>query len=308
MLLLVCGRDLRPVLSKHNLQIFTYPEAAVAVGYAPDRARRAAKVYGLYLSVRNSVSTKLRLDLKLRPTIVDCAARNQFRRVFRACFGREVPAYAAAVAVPAAGAIFLDRSSLAPLRSTDLRGLLGHETAHLLLHHAYRWIPRWLDEGLAMWASGEKVNEAMLLSVRAWAARGGTIPFGELQNNFPRRHRPSAFAYVQSYCVTSYLIMRRGGITAVKRLLELCGTVRFRRAWLDVYGEPPEATWEAWRRWEARHFDLVTFLVYQLPAFTFPALLFLAAVVRLRLRRRRYFRQTEDEGDLPGGLPYVPSV
>ena len=295
-------QDVRPVLARYNFRIVTFPEATVAVSLVSDPIKRARSLYALYTSLRKEISSKLQLGYPSSATVVECATGAQFRSVIRACFGKAPPDYASAVAIPPSF-IFMDRSTFLRLEGPELGEILGHEIAHLILHRSFRWIPRWLDEGLAMWASGEPIDRATLVSVRAWAARRGIIPIEELQTHFPRRHRRSAFAYVQSFCLVRYLIERRGGVAAVLKLLELSQKRRFREAWKLVYGEEPESTWEQWRVWEAARFNLATFLYYQLPAFTFPTLLFLVAVIRSRIRRRRFFSETEREGDLPGDIP-----
>ena len=99
--------------------------------------------------------------------------------------------------------------------------LLQHETAHLLLgdaqaRHGVR-LPRWFEEGIATYVSGE-MNLSRLLRL-GWAqATGATPDFRELEFTFPSQSSQAGAAYARSYLFIKYLT-RRFGEDAVAQLL-----------------------------------------------------------------------------------------
>jgi hypothetical protein len=285
-------------ISREGLRAVAFADVVVAVPAAGDPERRAEIVYERYVAARRIVAGRLALPEARDVTLVECATKSRFRRIIERLAGRSPPRYAVAVALPALATIVVDRTSWRPLSGPQPVATLAHEIAHLVLHRAFPRIPRWLDEGIAMWAADQRVDPHEEQTLRYWAYRRGTIAFPDLVTSFPRGHRLAAFAYVQSFSVVCFLIERRGGSEAILKLLALTQRQGFRSAWNAVYGEDPEATFEAWRRREARRFRPFRFLLYEIPAFFFPAALFLAAYLRYRLKRRRYFREeAEAEGD-----------
>jgi hypothetical protein len=99
--------------------------------------------------------------------------------------------------------------------------LLQHETAHLLLgdaeaRHGTR-LPRWFQEGIATYVSGE-MSLPRLLQL-GWAqATGATPDFRELEFDFPSQPSLAGAAYARSYLFIRY-ITRRFGEDAAARLV-----------------------------------------------------------------------------------------
>ena len=83
-----------------------------------------------------------------------------------------------------------------------------HEVAHLMVHRAtsnpYGDIPRWLDEGLAMWSEGslESVyDNALKRAIKANAL----LSLKTLSSNFPADADQASLAYAESYSVVNFM-------------------------------------------------------------------------------------------------------
>ena len=144
-----------------------------------------------------------------------------------------------------------------------------------------------------MWAANQVVDPHELETLRYWASRRGAISFEDLLNEYPHEHRLAAFAYVQSLSIVSYLVAHEGGIGTILDLIARYQRRTLEEAWEATYGEEPEATWERWRRFEARAFSPLRFLLRETPAFFVPAVLFLLAYLRFRIRRWRFYREAD---------------
>jgi hypothetical protein len=312
------------LLARERFRIFDFPRALIAVADADEAHERAQVLADRFGAVLGEVEARLGLRSDFRVILAECSLTSTFQKLVADLAGTAPPRYAVAVAVPALATIVIDRSSFQVLAGPQPRSTLAHEVAHLLLHRRFTAIPRWLDEGLAMWASEQTIglHEDQLLCY--WARRHGTYPFGELERAFPREHQLAAFAYVQSYRLVTYLVEYRGGLEKTFALLGRLEREPVRQSWQEVYGEEPEATAEAWRRFEARRFRPLVFLLYEIPAFSLPGILFLVAYIRYRFKRSRYFREEarampdeepangapfgpeEDSADAEGGPPRPP--
>jgi hypothetical protein len=83
-----------------------------------------------------------------------------------------------------------------------------HEFSHLIVHRAtrnpYSGLPRWLDEGIAMWVEGDLEREYRNALDRA--VRTNTLlSLKTLSSNFPADSNQATLAYAQSYSVVAYI-------------------------------------------------------------------------------------------------------
>jgi hypothetical protein len=92
-----------------------------------------------------------------------------------------------------------------PLRGVDeyesevLRKVLYHEYAHALVFSITPRCPVWVNEGLAMYLSGEERQKV-----------GQEISIRTLEGSFPRSPRQGRLAYDVSYSAVSYLVQNYG--------------------------------------------------------------------------------------------------
>ncbi|MFH1034561.1 MAG: peptidase MA family metallohydrolase [Pseudomonadota bacterium] len=120
------------------------------------------------------------------------------------------PRWAAGLAVPQQGLILV-RSPRQLIEPEQFRLLLAHELTHLYLAAALRQRehPLWLEEGLAMYASGEGGWERAAVMAKG-VLQGRLLPLAEMEDAFPSDPDQAALAYAQSYYMISYLINHHG--------------------------------------------------------------------------------------------------
>lgn len=140
--------------------------------------------------------------------------------------GQRPPDWVAGLAVPERR-VMLVRLDLMGPRARRVRGLLLHELSHVAVGEIAARpeahpIPRWFDEGLAQYAEGRSfVWQAPNLQAAAFFGR--LLPFGELEQAFPRGEGASALAYTQAWDFVTHLARVAPGDTPLRRMLELMG-------------------------------------------------------------------------------------
>jgi hypothetical protein len=130
---------------------------------------------------------------------------------------RDNPGAIAGVALPAESRILLFAPALAGRRER-VGSVLEHEICHLLFDVATAGAeispPRWLDEGIAMWRSGEwdlglewRARGSSLVADAA--AAGSLLRFRDLDSSFPSGPFFHV-AYAQSHSFVEWLVGRQG--------------------------------------------------------------------------------------------------
>jgi hypothetical protein len=129
---------------------------------------------------------------------------------------------------------------------------IAHELAHMVIHqmtlNPYNDLPRWLDEGLAMYAEGEM--EAVFASVLSRAiANDSLISVQSLSSPFSAYIDKASLSYAQSYSLVEYLIISYGQ----PKMLELLNTFSqgssYDAAFEAVYGFDMAGLDSLWREY-----------------------------------------------------------
>ena len=134
---------------------------------------------------------------------------------------RPAPEWAGALTYPGLGMVLIMTPGAMETGGNRYWSLLQHEMAHLLLgdaesRHGTR-LPRWFQEGVATYVSGE-MNLSRLVQL-GWAQATGAAPnFRELEFTFPNQSSRAEAAYARSYLFIRYL-SQRFGEDAVARLV-----------------------------------------------------------------------------------------
>ncbi|MDD4052677.1 MAG: peptidase MA family metallohydrolase [candidate division Zixibacteria bacterium] len=125
---------------------------------------------------------------------------------FDSLAGDAIPDWGAGVAIPYKYRIVIKSPRMMP-GDKPLGELMAHEYAHMVMAHAvgYREVPRWLDEGMAMYMSAEWSWDDNVAMARAVIV-GGEIPLTEIEylNRFTA---PKAqVAYSESFLAFKYFL------------------------------------------------------------------------------------------------------
>jgi hypothetical protein len=127
---------------------------------------------------------------------------------------------------------------------------IAHELAHVIVgnavSHCYSVLPRWLDEGLAVYAEGEldpryqriletAISEDELFSIRS------------LNDSFTEHADRAYLSYAESFSIVSYLIETYGRESMLDFLDAFQSGYRYDSALFQVYGFDADGLEAEWR-------------------------------------------------------------
>ena len=269
----------------------------VSIIHAPSLKHRAGQMAAMTPTLLRSLERDLGLPFDLQPTVLPAPSHAAFRRLG----GRE---WYTAFAVPQRNLVVIDLSRL-DKRPEDLYPTLKHEYAHLLLHHAIdsRRLPRWLDEGVAQWASdglSEYLSTGRGPLLPQAAAAGRLFYLDELAARFPANRQDLQLAYEQSRSFVNYLV-RHYGAHALRRLLQsLAAGAAPWEAFEEAFGVTLADAEDGWRAelhspgsWMANLAGHLYGLLFFLAA-----LVTCGAYLRFRYRKRHYRDEEDDDAEL----------
>lgn len=212
-------------------------------------------------------------------------------RIFRAATGGRAPEWGAGVAAPDEGLIVLRAYGGTGGAYSELRSILRHELAHIAL---YRFlpdarVPRWFNEGYAMWAAGELDNDGTWM-LRLAFATGKAPPLDSLELSWPAVAVDARIAYLLAASVVQYLVAESGtrGLEDFMRRWRASGD--FDAALASTYGLSVDQLEIHWRRHVRRRYGWLAVITQSALVVTFVSI----GVVALYLVRRRRDRAKLD--------------
>jgi hypothetical protein len=183
----------------------------------------------------------------------------------------------------------------------DLPELLRHELTHLALSDAVlgHHLPRWFDEGVAIYESGELPWERMKW---LWDAEFGhsLLPLAELDRGFPADGFEVHVAYAESADFVRFLLRESDRARFGSLLDRLRGGTTFDRALEDAYGTDLRKLEYEWHEDLDHRYSVVPMLTGGGTVWTLIAGLVVVAWVKRRRRAKEKLAEwarEEAEGD-----------
>jgi hypothetical protein len=270
-----------------------YITPQITVTYEPQIENAALKIANAYPEVKAVVEKKFGWQLKSRPTVVLLSSVKTFRSMTR-------NSLVTAFALSRENLIVMDYTKM-DRTPVDLRATFEHELYHLLLHEHIRRadLPKWLDEGVAQWASGgvaDIINPGNKDVLKQSVLSSTVLPLNDISITFPAQPRKFVLAYQQSKSLVEFIVSEYGEDTlrAVLHSLkqgEDIETAVVRNLSIDLYDLE-----QSWKQKLQRKYSWFTYFadhIYWI-LFSAAALITLLGYFRFRTRLRNY-RDTEDE-------------
>lgn len=217
------------------------------------------------------------------------------KKVFDQIVGQDFPKWSDGLASPWKNIIILKSPRWMP-PETDNEAIVIHELTHIIINRATRGnpIPRWLNEGLAVYYSGEKGYAASTLISKALVTNS-IIPLSEIDEVLQFHRDKAQLAYQQSYLAVDYLFQHYGD-DAVKQIIHKVGEGKnTNQAFIEAIDldlwEFEEAWYQHIKQKHKWHF-LVEFDNY---LWILILALFIFGFVMIRLRNRQTIRRWQEE-------------
>jgi hypothetical protein len=138
---------------------------------------------------------------------------------------------------------------------TKLTPVLTHEMTHVVLaeHFCRKPIPRWADEGIAVYSEPRERQQRMLSFLKDEASQKRLLPLKQVttMRDGPQNERESEIFYGQSGAVIEYLVAHHKlSETQILTFVGLCGEVGWERAITKTLPDVTAAKFETeWRQW-----------------------------------------------------------
>jgi hypothetical protein len=216
------------------------------------------------------------------------------RRIFTEMVAGSLPEWVGAYAVPSHQIMVIKSPRWNPDNSFEQT--LVHELFHLILHSymGHVTLPRWLDEGLAMFYAKERRWKTATFLSKAIASHS-LIPLDQIDQVLNYQRAKADLAYQQSYSATAYL-MQTYEIEAVRQVLAASKKrVPMDDCFQSATGSSYAAFEQEWRTFIEKNEKQVWF--YEINDYIWVLIFFLliAAVGARYLRNRRIIRQWQTE-------------
>ena len=246
------GADLPPLPSP-PASFNTYDGGWIRFAYPPGVRERVQPLIAGADDVRAELKARLGQAVLERVTVH--VARTPGEMTTLAPEGAPYPKYASGVAYSQMGLVLLTIAPLHPGSQHDLEEVFRHELAHVALFDAVegRAVPRWFNEGFAVFASGES-SFSRLQSLWTATLADKLIPLERLDRSFPADDVTASVAYAEAADVVRFLVREQDR----HRFSSLVERVRkgqsFEKALEDAYGTDVATLEFEWREDVARRY------------------------------------------------------
>lgn len=272
-----------------------YHGPEIIVRYEAPLKGPAVRIASGYKKSRTDIEAKLGLWLRIDPFVVLIGNNAAFQEM---AGNKLVTAFAEG----GRNLIVIDYSRMDRIPS-DLEDTFKHELTHILLHQNIgpSSLPKWLDEGVAQWASGGvadimRTGDKDLLQQAVLSHR--VLPLRDISSNFPDSPDGLILAYEESKSFTEFIVKHYGEVQLRLLLQSLEKKSTIEQAVYDNYGVSLDMLEQTWKKglikensWMTYMADHMYWLVFSLAAFITVAGF---CVVKRRMRNYRDEDEVEE--------------
>ncbi len=244
--------------------------------------------------LRDEIMKDLGFDFKEKTKVYLAPSFKKYQEIQP---GGKVPSWSVAVAYPRIRLIIIQSPRATKSTSIDLRKVFKHEFTHIALGKAFskrEEIPRWLNEGLAMYESREWDFSRVSTMTRA-VLTDSLIPLSEITHWFPFEVDKAELAYSQSFYLISFLISEYGKDNFHRFLKEYSGGKELNDVFADVYDIKWKELEEVWIHYLKVRFSWLPIVTSTTTLWFLVAIAFILAYVKKKRANRLKFEQWERE-------------
>lgn len=265
----------------------------VVVHFEKPLRKVAREVIRLFPAVKEELENTFKTEINFTPDVMLIKDRNTFQMIVSN--GPVV-----AVAMPGKDRIIIDNSSMKRHPFT-LKITLKHELCHLFLHQIVGRgkLPKWLNEGLAQWASdgiAEVIVDENKDLLKQAILSEQLISLEDMETTFPADRLSLLLSYQESKSIAEYMISEFG----FNRILRVLNSLRrgseineaiYEGVSISLY--ELETNWHEHLRRKITWFSYLSQHLYQI-LFILAALLLTYGFIRVLIRKWTY-RDDEEE-------------
>ncbi len=244
--------------------------------------------------LRREITGNLGIDFEEKTRVYLSPSSGNFQAIQP---GGKIPCWSAGVAYPAISLIIIKSPRAAKGKRINVKKIFMHEFTHIALGKAFRGrekVPRWLNEGLAMYESREWDPFRVSAMTRA-VLKDALIPLSEITHSFPREEDRAELAYSESFYFISFLIGQYGKKNFHSFIKEYSRGKELQVVLAEVYGIGWEELEERWKKYLKLRFSWIPILLSSTTLWFLLTLLFLAGYLKKKRANRRKLKEWERE-------------
>ncbi len=224
---------------------------------------------------------------------------------FETITGGAIPEWGAGCAFPQDSLIILKPKAIG---AGNMREILTHELTHVVLERTLKekWsdhsvrVPRWFNEGLAMYLSGEwRLGQSVSMAFAALT--GGIIPLDKIDSVLTFSSSKAQQAYMQSFLAALYLVKLSDEDVFRRLVAEMTAGATFEQAIVSVLGISLDEFERGWRRYLEDRFGFVSLATDSFTLWVGMSLLFILVYALKKMRAKRIMKGWEMEDNREAG-------
>lgn len=244
--------------------------------------------------IAETIMLDLGVDLKNRVDVY-VTSGNEFKTIQQ---GRDVlPDWVLGVAYHTLSLIVIKSPGAVRSGHYDLKKVFIHEVTHILLgttFHGVEHIPRWLNEGLAMYVSREWSFDRVSTITQA-VLTDSLLPLTEITHTFPKKREEVELAYCQSFYLLSFMIDQFGRDTFHRFVRYYSKERILEDALIKVYGINLNRLEKNWHRYLKLRFSWIPIMTSTGTLWFLITLIFLLSYMRRRHKASLTLKQWDEE-------------
>ena len=247
--------------------------------------------------LRREIIEALGIDLEERTKVYLAPSLRRFQEIQPR---GEIPLWSVAVAYPSLNLIIMKSPRAAKRGHIDLGKVFKHEFTHIAVGRAFKGkdkVPRWLDEGLAIYVSREWNLSRVSTMTRA-VLTDSLIPLSEITHWFPREPDRAELAYSEGFYLISFLISQYGKESFHRFIRIYSGGKGLKEVLMEVYGIGWEELEEEWRDYLKLRFSWIPIVTSTTTLWFLVTIAFILAYLRRRKATRLKLEALEREDGL----------
>lgn len=284
---------LQPAFAFTNQQWKKISASFFNVYYQNNDMRNSQKILNSLQSSYLQLSKEIGVELIDTVSVFITPSKNAFEQIV----GKNFPKWSDGLAAPIKNVIVLKSARWMP-PETDNESIAVHELTHIILNRAANGnaIPRWLNEGLAVYYSGEKGFASGSLVSKALVTNS-IIPLSEIDEVLRFHVTKAQLAYQQSYLAVDYLFHNYGS-EAVRSIIHKLGQgLSVNQAFIDAINADLWQFEDEWYEYIQRKFRWHFLMEFENFLWVFILLLFIFGFLLIRRRNKRIIQQWQEEDD-----------
>jgi len=225
----------------------------IRFAYEPSQRERVQPLITQADAVRAELVHRLGRPVLKKVTVY--VARTPLEMAALAPEGAPFPKYASGVAYSDIGYVLLTILPNDPNSHHDISEIFRHELAHVALFDAVggQPVPRWLNEGFAVYASGE-TSFTRVQTLWTATVSDQLLPLERMERTFPNDAVGVSVAYAQAADVVRFLIRQQDEQRFIGMVSRIRNGQQFPQALRDAYGLDLSTLEYEWREDVARRY------------------------------------------------------